>query len=193
MRRFGVIWLVLVIAVLCLAFTVFGAYHHQGAHRGLADRAMWLQIIGSGLAFGAVKVKDVTASAQKFVTRAQAAGPAYQAGVTAAGPAWQANTVAAEATWSAAVADAANRKAFSKGVNNAGASKYEQNASGKGAQRYPSGVAGAQQNWQTAVSPYLQTIASLNLPPRQPKGNPANYARVQAVADALRAKKVAGH
>jgi hypothetical protein len=42
------------------------------------------------------------------------------------------------------------------------------------------------------VTPYLNTIAALNLPPRQAKGNPANYQRVQAVGDALRAKKLAG-
>lgn len=193
MKSRVVIGAVIVLAVLCFACAVFGAPTWRSIARGHGSLAMWIQIIGSGLAFGAVKVKDVSASAAKFVARAQAAGPAYQAGVTAAGPQWQANAVAAEPTWSAAVADAANRKAFSKGINAAGAAKYETNAAGKGAQRYPSGVAGAQNTWQTNVAPYLQTIASLTLPPRQPKGNPANYARVSAVADALRAKKVAGH
>lgn len=193
MKSRSLIWGLIVLAVLCFACVVFGAPTLHRIARGHGSLAMWFQILGTGIAFGAVKVKDVAASAAKFVARAQSAGPAYQAGVTAAGPAWQANSVAAEPTWSAAVTDAASRKAYSKGVNAAGASKYETNASGKGAQRYPSGVAGAQNTWQTNVSPYLQTIASLTLPPRQPKGNPANYARVSAVADALRAKKIAGH
>lgn len=215
MKSRMLVLVVALIAVLCSTRAVFGASTIGSAHRvqlgatmsppvheGSSHRhgrpagfhlAMWLQLLAAGLAIGAVRVKDVTMSSAKYVQRAQAAGPAYQAGVAAAGPTWQTNTVAAQSTWAAGVADAANRQAFSKGVQAAGASKYEANASGKGAQRYPQGVATAQSSWQTGVQPYMSVIAGLNLPPRQPKGNPANYARVQAVADALRAKKVAGH
>jgi hypothetical protein len=34
-------------------------------------------------------------------------------------------------------------------------------------------------------------LKNLTLPPRQPKGNPANLSRVQAVTDALRQAKLA--
>lgn len=142
---------------------------------------------------GAVNVKDVAASAQKFVTRASAAGGDYKAAVSNAGQRWQANASAANDTWKAGVNDAAGRNAFANGVTKAGPAKYQDNASGKGAQRYPQGVQAAGPTWQANVAPYLQTIAGLNLPPRQPKGNPGNYQRVQAVGDALRAAKLRGH
>jgi hypothetical protein len=138
----------------------------------------------------AVTVKDATASAQKFVTRAQAAGPDYTNGVSNAGAKWMNNTKASAATWQQGVTEAAANGRYAAGVNSTSQNKYQTRASTVGAQRYPQGVAGSAQNWQTATTPYLNTIAALNLPARQPKGSVANYQRVQAVGDALRAKKL---
>lgn len=138
----------------------------------------------------AINVKDAGSSAQKFVQRAQAAAGDYSKGVANAGPAWQANTAASADTWAAGVQGAISNGRFTKGVNNAGANKYSAAASGKGAQRYPQGVAVAGPAWQEATQPYLQTIAGLQLPPRRPKGDPGNLQRVQMVTQALRTKKV---
>jgi hypothetical protein len=140
----------------------------------------------------AIKVKDPATSAVKFATRAAAAAPDYAAGVVAAGQDWQAATTAAEPNYDAAIQDAISRKAFSRGVTAAGGAKFATNASTIGAQRFPQGVRNAQGTWQNGVAPYLQTIASVQLPPRRPKGDPANMARVQAVTDALRKKKLSG-
>lgn len=138
----------------------------------------------------AVSVKDVTASAQKFVQRAQAAGPAYTAGVQNAGGKWASNTKASAQTYALGVQEAVANGRYASGINQQAQTKYQTRASGVGAQRYPQGVAGAQDAWATNTQPYLQTIANLNLPARQPKGSAANYQRVQAVGDALRAKKL---
>lgn len=138
----------------------------------------------------AIVVKDAASSALKFVQRAQAAAPDYTKGVQNAGPSWQANTVAAADTWAQGVQGAISNGRFTKGVNGAGAGKYSTNAAGKGALRYPQGVASAGPAWQENTQPYLQTIAGLQLPPRRMKGDPGNIARVQAVTTALRAKKV---
>lgn len=140
----------------------------------------------------AIAVKDVTAAAKKFVTRAQAAAPDYTAGVQNAGGKWAANTKASSESWAAGVTQAAQSGRFAAGVNQNSTNKFQTNAATKGAQRYPSGVAGASDAWTSGVTPYLNTIANLNLPPRQPKGSPANYVRVQAVGDALRQKKLSG-
>lgn len=140
----------------------------------------------------AIQVKDAAMSAAKFVQRAQAAAPAYATGVAGAGQKWQANTAAANDSYVAGVTAAANAGRFAKGVNAAGGGKYETAAAGKGAQRYPQGVAMAGPAWSNGVTPYLQTIASLNLPPRRPKGDPSNMQRAAMVADALRKKKVGG-
>lgn len=140
----------------------------------------------------AIAVKDAAASAKKFVTRAQAAGPDYTAGVANAGPKWAAATKASADSWQQGVAQAASQGRFAAGVNPASTNKFQTRASGVGAQRYPQGVAGAGDAWVQNTQPFLTTIANLNLPARQPKGSPANYARVQAVGDALRTKKLQG-
>jgi hypothetical protein len=138
----------------------------------------------------AIKVKDPTASAKKFVANASAAAPAYAAGVQAAGQTWQTNSAAAESNFVQGVTTAANAGRYSAGVNKAGASKYSTNAAGKGAQRYPAGVAAAGPTWQQNVQPYLTTIANLTLPPKGPTGSPQNIQRVQTIATALRAQKL---
>jgi hypothetical protein len=138
----------------------------------------------------ALKVKDAASSAAKFVARAQAAGGDYAKGVAAAGDSWQSKAAASGDAYSAGVQAAIGAQRFQKGIAKAGAAKYVANASGKGAQRYPSGVAAAGPNWQQNTQPYLDTLASLTLPPRHPRGDPGNLQRVAAVATALRAKKV---
>lgn len=131
----------------------------------------------------ALKVKDAAASATKFVNRAQAAGGDYQKAVASAGDQWQSKTAAATDSFAAGVNDAISRGAFAKGVQRAGGAKYAANASGKGAQRYPQGVSMAGPAWQAGAQPYLDSMASLNLPPRRPRGDPGNLARVQAIMD----------
>lgn len=138
----------------------------------------------------ALKVKDAAASAQKFIQRGQAAGPDYQKGVTGSGSAWAAATAASVDTYNAGVQEAIARGAFAKGVQAAGPSRYEERAAGVGAQRYPQGVASSGDRYAQAVSPYLQTLASLTLIPRRPKGDPSNYQRAQQVGEALRRRKV---
>ena len=140
----------------------------------------------------AIKVADASSSAQKFVNRSQAAAPDYQKGVAGAGQSWATNSQAAADTWGQGVQQAVANGRYAKGIAAAGASKYETAASGKGAQRYPQGVATAGPTWQDKTVPYLQVIANLTLPPRRPKGDPANFQRSQMVADALRKKKVGG-
>ena len=138
----------------------------------------------------AIAVKSAAASAQKFVNNAQAAGPAYQAGVTNAGAKWAANTADSSQAWQQGVQQAISDGRFKNGVDQAAQAKYQTRASTVGVNRYPQGVAGAAQTWQNAVTTYLNTIAGLNLPARGPKGSPSNYQRVQAVGQALRAQKL---
>lgn len=140
----------------------------------------------------ALKVKDAAASAAKFVARAQAAGPAYTAGVQNSGDAWQANSVAANASYGAGVQAAISGNRYTKGIQKAGANKYVSRASGVGASRYPTGVAAAGPNWQAGVQPYFDVLQGLQLPPKAPRGDPGNIQRVATVASALRAKKVSG-
>lgn len=137
-----------------------------------------------------IKVKDTSTLSSKFVQRAQAAASDYKDGVSSAGNDWLANTAASEDNYKQGVIEAANAGRFGKGVQAAGASKYTTRASTLGAQRFPTGVAAAGPDWQKGVQPYLDTLKSMNLPPRRPKGDPSNMNRANAVAQALRAQKV---
>ena len=137
-----------------------------------------------------MKVKDAAVSAAKFKTRAMAAGGDYMAGVKAAGADWQAGAAGAGENYNQGVQAAIARNAFTKGVAAAGPDKYVRNAAGVGAQRYPQGVGNAEADWQKGTAPYLDTLRNAQLPPRRPKGDPGNYLRVQAVGEALRARKL---
>ena len=137
-----------------------------------------------------LRVADPAVAAAKFTSRAQAAAPQYASGVANAQQSWQTNTAAAAQTWADGVSGAVTDGRFAKGVANAGP-KYLAGSTGKGATRYGPGVAQAGPAWQTGVTPFLNVLKNLQLPPRQPKGNPANIARVSAVADALRQAKLA--
>jgi len=140
----------------------------------------------------AIKVKDVATSSKKFTQRGAAAAGDYQAGVQAAGQEWQTNTAASAENFAAGVGDAIARGAFAKGVAKAGGAKYAAKAGTIGARRFPEGVREAGPDFEAGVAPYLQTIAGLTLPPRRPKGDPANFARVQAIGEALRRRKLGG-
>lgn len=137
-----------------------------------------------------LKVKDIAVAMAKFVNRGSGAAQDYANGIKGAGATWQANAAAAEPNYDAGVQAAIARQAYSKGVTKAGGSKYENRASTVGAQRYPQGIRDAGPAWEAGFGPYQQTLASLTLPPKRPHGDPANYARVQFVGDALRKKKI---
>lgn len=138
----------------------------------------------------AIRIKDAGSLAKKFVQRAAAAGGDYKEGVTNAGGDWETQTRAAGENYAQGVQAAIAGKRFEKGVGNAGAAKYTTRAGTVGAQRYPQGVQLAEGAWAQGTQPYLQALASMNLPPRRPKGDPGNYARANAVAQQLRDMKV---
>jgi hypothetical protein len=139
----------------------------------------------------AIAVKNATDSATKFATRAAAAGPAYTAGVTNAGQKWQQNTITSAPNWAAGVQLAISDGRFVNGVTGS-ATKYQTNASTKGARNYVPGVQAAGPTWQAKTTPFLNVIANLTLPPKAPTGSPANIQRVSIIADALRQAKLSG-
>lgn len=137
-----------------------------------------------------IQIKDAATVAAKWSKRASAAGADYMSGVQNPRTDQAAAAAAAAPVWAAAVADAATRNAFAKGVQAAGTAKWQAAASTIGAQRYPQGVQAGSNNYATKEAPYLQALSSVTLPPRGVKGT--NAARTQAVVDALRKVKL-GH
>lgn len=140
----------------------------------------------------AIQVAAAADAAKKYAQRAANAQGDYASGIKGKGTQWQTATAGAADNWEAGVQAAITRKAFSKGVTAAGGTKYEQNATTVGPARYAQGVQNGASNWAAGVQPYLDTLSNLTLPPKGPKGAPQNMQRAQAVADALRKKKVGG-
>ena len=137
----------------------------------------------------AIRVKDAATVARKWVTRASSASPDYAAGVKDAGADWESNTLAGKENFSMGVQQAIADGRYEKGVREAGQGKYVARATGIGATRFAPGVQAAETEMARGVAPVLETIRSINLPPRRPKGDPGNMERANAVATALRKLK----
>jgi hypothetical protein len=149
------------------------------------------QVLAYGLgALGAIKVKDAGSIAKKFVRNAQSAQGDYAEGVKGAGADWEAGAREGAENYKQAVTQAASEGRFERGIAKAGAAKYVQRAGTLGPQRYGQGVAASEGAFVQGIGPVLQTIASVALPPRRPKGDPGNMERSNAVARALRQMKV---
>lgn len=138
----------------------------------------------------AINIKPLASIVTKYVQRASAAGQAYIDGVNNPKQDWAQSTAASAQSWAAGVQAAITDGRFVNGVNSAGDAKWAQKSTSIGAQRYPSGVTAGQQAYSTGIQPFLQALSALNLPPRGPKGDPANTNRVTAVDTALRNLKL---
>lgn len=134
-----------------------------------------------------MNVKDPTASAQKWSTRANGASTDYGNGVANTQADQAALAAAASNVWSQAVSEAAAKGTFAKNVLAAGTAKWKAGVKSLGVSRYGTGVQGATGKYQGGVAPYFAALQNLQLPPRQTKGN--NAARSNAVVQALMAVK----
>ena len=135
--------------------------------------------------------KSSSASSAKWVAKAGQASGDYKNGVQAPKASWSSQTKAAEGAYDQGVQEAIGRKAFGRGVSQAGDAGWQAGAVNKGVTRYPSGVQAAQGKYQTAVEPYLSAISSTTLStPRGPRGSAGNYQRSQQIGEVLHTKRI---
>lgn len=116
----------------------------------------------------------------------------YENGVRNPTEDWASKTSGAEGAWSAGVQDAITNKRFARGIREAGTEKWQRKTTEVGIGRWGAGVRAAGDDYQAGFDPYRQVISSVSLPARYPKGDPRNFDRVAAVANALHKKKVQG-
>ncbi len=143
------------------------------------------------LMMGALKVKPIDASAEKWMDNASRASGAFAIEAEAGAEAWARNTAAAADTYHQAVTAAGIKERFRRGVTRAGAAKFARKIRDVAADRFAGGVTAALADYKAGAEPYLQTIAGLTLSARKPRGDPANYRRVEEVGKALNAKRLA--
>lgn len=132
-----------------------------------------------------IKVPSAGAVASKWKSRVDIAGPDYKKGVEDPSVDWEGPTLAAEDTYKEAVIKAANEGSQGKGVRAAGNAKWKKNTTEKGPDRWRTGVAQAEPEYQLGIEKVLNAIGSVSLPKRYPSGDERNIDRVRAVTKAV--------
>ena len=138
-----------------------------------------------------MKVKGTDVSASKWSENAGRAATEYADNAIASAELWAGNTAKAADTFHQAITAPNMKERFRRGVTRAGAAKYSRKIGEVGRDRFGPGVAAATDDYKLGVEPYLSTLAALTLSARKPRGDPANYGRVQEIGKALNAKRLA--
>ena len=154
--------------------------------------AFWVLLLTMHLdETGALKIKTVDASTTKWSDNAGRAAAEFADNAEAAAETWASNTGRAADTFHQAITAANIKNRFAAGVRRAGAAKFARKIRDVARDRFGPGVAAADVDYKAGVEPYFSTIAALTLTARKPKGDPANYRRVEEVGKALNAKRLA--
>lgn len=138
------------------------------------------------------KTKGVSAIGEKYSRVTPARSADYEQGVKNPRTDWAGAATNAAPNFASGVSAAIAAGSYGKGITKAGTGKWQAKAVSKGVPRFGPGVQEARPDYEAAITPYIQTIESTTLPPRGPKGDPRNYARVTAIGQALRNKKIKG-
>lgn len=139
----------------------------------------------------ALKVKPIDASTTKWTENAGRAAEEFASRAEAAADDWARNTAAAADTFNQAITAPGIKERFRRGVARAGAAKFARKIKDVARDRFAPGIAAASTDYHAGVEPYFATLAALTLDQRKPKGDPANYRRVEQVGKALNSKRLA--
>lgn len=140
---------------------------------------------------GAIKVKSIEASSEKWSGNASRASAEMAINAEAAAEEWARNTAASADNFGMAISAAGIKERFRRGVVKAGAAKFARKVRALAASRFAEGVGAAKDDYSTGAGPFYSTIAGLTLSARKPRGDPSNYRRVEEIGKALNAKRLA--
>jgi len=139
----------------------------------------------------AIPVKSIEASTTKWSENASRAATEFATNAEAAADQWARQTAGSADNFHMAITAAGIKERFRRGVIKAGAAKFARKIRDVARDRFGPGVAAAKDDYKAGAEPYYSTIAALTLSPRKPRGDPANYNRVQEIGKALNAKRLA--
>lgn len=134
-------------------------------------------------------IKPITDIAEKWARVAPTRQEDYLKGVSTPRTPWEAAATAADPQYKAGVQAAVAGNRFTAGIRAAGNAKWQRKAIELGPSRFATGTAAARPDFEKGFGPYRAVIESTTLPPRRPKGDPANIERVRTMAAALAAAK----
>lgn len=135
-------------------------------------------------------MKTASQSAQKFVERAGQASGDYVAGAESTSKDQSSAAIAASAIYAQAVQASITKGSYAKGLQKSGKAGWLAGVKAKGAERFASGVAASASKYATESAKFDSARNAAASLPRGLKGSETNFARVKAVATALRAVKV---
>ena len=135
-------------------------------------------------------IRSAAEIAEKWARVTPGRSSDYAAGIDKPKKDWESSAVAAADAWADGVTAAASERRYEKGVKEAGTEKWRRKAKDLGASRWPQGVSAAKDDYEKGFAPYRDVIERVSLPPRRPKGDPANIDRVRIIAQALHEAKV---
>lgn len=136
-------------------------------------------------------IRSATDIAKKWAEVTPGRAAQYEQGVRNPVRDYAANAAAANDAWKAGVQQAAQRDGFKRGVQRAGTARWQERAAKLGPARYGPGVQVAQPDYEAGFAPYREAIAAVALPPRGPRRAPQNLQRVNAIVQAISARKEA--
>lgn len=138
-----------------------------------------------------LNVKTIDASTTKWTENASRAATEFADRAEAAAEAWARNTGAGADNFFQAVSAAGVKERFRRGVARAGAAKFARKIRDVARERFAPGIQAAVADYKAGAEPYYSTLAALTLSARKPRGDPANYRRVEEVGKALNSKRIA--
>lgn len=139
----------------------------------------------------AIKVKSVTEVRDKWLDVTPGRAGYYEKAASVAGPDWEKGATEASGAFKAGISAANIEQLFKGGIKRAGAAKYERKVKAVGVTRFSQGVTEAGPDFEKGVAPFLDEIAKITLPARQPRGSEANLARVREITTTLHKKRLA--
>ena len=128
--------------------------------------------------------------AEKWATVTPGRSTYYASGTMGKGGDWESKTAAAKRSYLAGIQVAGIENRFAGGVRRAGGGKWERKVSSVGVARFGPGIGAAKEDYVAGASEFLSMLSGMSIPDRGPRGDPGNYAIVQAVGDALHKKRL---
>lgn len=140
----------------------------------------------------APSVPSIAVVAAKWRKRVEGASDDYKQGVMARGASWGAAASAASGSYKTAISAGDIEARYKAGVGGNAQAKYLKRATAVGPDRFAQAAPIAEPDFSSGVQPFLQAIASVDLPPRGPRGSAGNYGRVKPIGDALSKLRLSG-
>jgi len=135
-------------------------------------------------------IKSLDKTTKVWAKRAAASRDEYLDGVENPRKDWKDETANAAERYKEGLEASFENDSFSKGVEAAGTSKWQDKAKKLGPGRYSEGVRASEADYRAGFAPFHARIAGTTLPPRGPKGSPENIERVRVMAEALHDEKL---